>query len=98
VERAAEAVAARSVAAINGGSVRAAGRGRGRGRGGGEVRRRIEDGVEEVDGRGEPGRWDGGAGSGAAARGRRGGGGGRRKEMAPTGGPHLSVAVRERGR
>jgi hypothetical protein len=37
------------------------------------VRRRIEDGVEEADGRGEPGRRDGGAGSGAAARGRRGG-------------------------
>jgi hypothetical protein len=29
--------------------------------------------VEEADGRGEPGRRDGGAGSGAAARGRRGG-------------------------
>jgi hypothetical protein len=35
--------------------------------------RRIEDREEEVDERGEPGRRDGGAGSGAAARGRRGG-------------------------
>jgi hypothetical protein len=59
------------------------------------VRRRIEDGVEEADGRGEPGRRDGGAGSGAAARGRRGG------ALEVEGAPDMCVPhvrVRKRGR
>jgi hypothetical protein len=58
--------------------------------------RRIEDGEEEVDEHGEPGRRDGGAGSGAAARGRRGGAraGGRRwpRQVGPT-----CRRLRERG-
>jgi hypothetical protein len=49
--------------------------------------------VEEADGRGEPGRRDGGAGSGAAARGRRGGAW-RLKELL-TCGSHMSGRERE---
>jgi hypothetical protein len=66
----------------------AAGKGRGRGRGGGVGRRECGGALmEEADGRG-----DGEAAPGcrrpAAARGKKG--------MAPTGGPHLSAAERER--
>jgi hypothetical protein len=58
------------------------------------VRRRLDGVVEEADGRGEPGRRDGGAGG---RRGREKGGGGRLGTHL-TGGPHLSVAAWERGR
>jgi hypothetical protein len=52
------------------------------------VRLRLDGVVEEADGRGEPGRRDGGAGG---RRGRGEEGGGRRLGVTPTGGPHLSA-------
>jgi hypothetical protein len=58
------------------------------------VRRRLDGVVEEADGRGEPGRRDGGAGD---RHGREKGGGGRLGTHL-TDGPHLSVAAWERGR
>jgi hypothetical protein len=58
------------------------------------VRRCLDGVVEEADGRGEPGRRDGGKGG---RHGRKKGGGGRLGTHL-TGGPHLSVAPWEGGR
>jgi hypothetical protein len=69
----------------------------GEGEGAGEVVGEWGGVVEEADGRGEPGRRDGGAGS---QRPRGEGVGGARPEVEDclTGGPHLSAGGRERRR